>query len=255
MEQRNLTRDQIIAGFELVQGRFTTQASSVPDANTPTFDFGPGEIYVQGYRRYAPKNEMIAAYETLRDKYLIANALLASYLPKLGLSGDDERLLRLLGEALTVEEAVERAGLTAEAAARLLSALQALDLVEEWSPGVEQFRSRLRAERQRHAEELSELSAQHRSIEERMLKAFEAALAGRGDLKSVGAAMSEARLETASASPEPKTEHRSPSTSSSSSASSSLGSSPSSSSPSSAPSSSSSAARPRAETKSLTDDK
>ncbi len=247
VEQRNLTRDQIIAGFELVQGRFTTQASVSPDANTPTFDFGPGEIYVQGYRRYAPKNEMIAAYETLRDKYLIANARLASYRPKLGLSGDDERLLRLLGEALTVEEAVERAGLTAEAAARLLSALQALDLVEEWSPGVEQFRSRLRAERQRHAEELSALSSQHRSIEERMLKAFEAALAGRGDAKGISAAMNEARLDSSTSSPEPKAELKPSSSSSlsSSSSSSSLSSS----------SSSSSSAKPRAETKSLTDDK
>jgi DNA-binding transcriptional ArsR family regulator len=195
IEQRNLTRDQIIAGFELVQGRFTTQPGAVPDANTPTFDFGPGEIYVQGYRRYAPKNEMLAAYETLRDKYLVANGRLASYRPKLGLSGDDERFLRLLGEALTVEEAVERAGVTPEAVARLLSALQALDLVEEWSPGVEQFRSRLRAERQRHAEEIAALSAQHRSIEDRLLKAFEQALAGRGDVGALSSTLSEARAE------------------------------------------------------------
>ncbi len=189
VEQRNLTRDQIIAGFEVVQGRFTTTTGAAPDANTPTFDFGPGEIYVQGYRRYAPANEMVAAYETLRDKYLVANARLASYRPKLGLLGDDERLLRLLGEALTVEEAVERAGLSAEAASRLLAALQALDLVEEWSPGVEQFRSRLRAERQRHAEELAALNAENRAVQDRLLRAFEAALAGRGEAKSLSAAL------------------------------------------------------------------
>jgi len=193
VEQRNLTRDQIIAGFELVQGRFTTQPGAIPDANTPTFDFGPGEIYVQGYRRYAPKNEMLAAYETLRDKYLVANGRLASYRPKLGLSGEDERFLRLLGEALTVEEAVERSGVTPEAVARLLSALQALDLVEEWSPGVEQFRSRLRAERQRHAEELAALAAQHRTIEDRLLKAFEQALAGRGDATGLASTLATAR--------------------------------------------------------------
>ena len=97
VEQRNLTRDQIIQGFETVQGRFTTTAAAAPDVNSATFDFGPGEIYVQGYRRYAPANEMMAAYETLRDKYLIANARLAGYRPKLGLTGEDERMLRLLG--------------------------------------------------------------------------------------------------------------------------------------------------------------
>lgn len=180
VEQRNLARDQIIQSFELVQGRFIVQAGATPDANTATFDFGPGEIYVQGYRRYAPASEMLAAYETLRDKYLIANARLASYRPKLGLNGDDERLLRLLGEALTVEEAVERASIKPEAAARLLSALQALELVEEWSPGVEQFRSRIRIEKQRQAEEVSQLLAEARQRETRLLEAFEKALARTG---------------------------------------------------------------------------
>ncbi len=201
VEQRNLTRDQIIAGFEIVQGRFTTSAGAAPDASTPTFDFGPGEIYVQGYRRYAPANEMLAAYETLRDKYLVANARLASYRPKLGLSGDDERVLRLLGEALTFEEAVERANLSPEASSRLMSALQALDLVEEWSPGVEQFRSRLRAERQRHAEEIAHLHTEHRGIEDRLLRAFESALAGRGDSSALSSTLNEARVTSAATSP------------------------------------------------------
>lgn len=176
VEQRNLTRDQIIQSFELSQGRFTVMAGQTPDANTPTFDFGPGEIYVQGYRRYAPSNEMMAAFETLRDKYLIANARLASFRPKLGLATEDERMLRLLGEALTVEEAVERAQVTPEQSARLLSALQALELVDEWSPGVEQFRSRIRGEKQRHAEELTAVHAEARAREGRLIEAFEKAL-------------------------------------------------------------------------------
>lgn len=180
VEQRNLARDQIIASFELVQGRFTVQQGAVPDANTATFDFGPGEIYVQGYRRYAPPSEMMAAYETLRDKYLIANARLASYRPKLGLTGEDERLLRLLGEAFVIEEAVERAQVAPEAAARLLSALQALELVEEWGPGVEQFRSRIRGEKQRHAEDISGIMAEARQREQRLLEAFEKALSKMG---------------------------------------------------------------------------
>ncbi|OGQ11313.1 MAG: hypothetical protein A2138_20285 [Deltaproteobacteria bacterium RBG_16_71_12] len=176
VEQRNLTRDQIIQSFELSQGRFTVMTGQTPDANTPTFDFGPGEIYVQGYRRYAPSNEMMAAFETLRDKYLIANARLASFRPKLGLATEDERMLRLLGEALTVEEAVERAQVTPEQAARLLSALQALELVDEWSPGVEQFRSRIRGEKQRHAEDLNAVHAEARNRELRLIEAFEKAL-------------------------------------------------------------------------------
>jgi hypothetical protein len=175
-EQRNLTRDQIIQGFELVQGRFQVFAGQTPDASTPTFDFGPGEIYVQGFRRYAPANEMLALFETLRDVYLTANARLGAFRPKLGLNGEDERLIRLLGEAFTVEEAVERAQLQVDGAARLLAALQALELVDAWSPGVEQFRSRLRAERQRHAEDVAQLLAEAKRREERLLHGFERAL-------------------------------------------------------------------------------
>jgi hypothetical protein len=228
VEQRNTTRDQIIQGFEFVQGRFQTVAGAAPDANTSTFDFGPGEIYVQGYRRYAPANEMLATYETLRDKYLIGNARLGGHRPKLGLTGDDERFVRLLGEAYTVEEACERCGATTDAVARLLAALQALDLVEEWNPGVEQFRSRLRAERQRHAEDLTRLLQEARAREDKMLDAFQKALAGQTS------ALADAKRAV-----EPTT---SPSSSSSSHASSSL--SPSLSSSSSSPSPSSSSLSP-----------
>jgi hypothetical protein len=176
VEMRNLTRDQIILGFELTQGRFTTQRGKEHDSGTVPFDFGPGEIYVQGYRQYAPKQEMQALFETLRDRYLIANERLQAFRPKLGLNSDDERLLRLLGEAYTLEEAVERAAVTPEHAARLVAALQALGLVEEWSPGVEQFRARLRAEREQHAEQVASLREQMSKREQRLFEGFERAL-------------------------------------------------------------------------------
>lgn len=177
IELRNLTKDQIITGFGLTQGNFSLQKEATPDDSVPTFDFGPGEIYVQGYRQYAPKVEMQALFEQLRNKYLIANARLASFRPKLGLGGDDERLLRLLGEAYTLEEAVERADVGEEDAARLVAALQVLDLVEEWSPGVEQFQARLRTERQRFAEELAKIQDEASRREARLFEGFERALA------------------------------------------------------------------------------
>ncbi|MFZ9887622.1 MAG: DUF4388 domain-containing protein [Myxococcota bacterium] len=176
VEMRNLTRDQIIQGFEVTQGRFTCTQGQLPGPSVSLFDFGPGEIYVQGFRRYAPAAEMQALFETMRTKYLTPNERLALYRPKLGLSSDDERLLRLLGEAYTLEEAVERAGLSPESAARLTAALWALDLVEEWSPGVEQFSHRLRAERQQHAEEIAALRAEMGAREKQLFEGFERAL-------------------------------------------------------------------------------
>lgn len=177
VEIRNLTRDQIIAGFELVQGRFTVQTGETPPDRVPTFDFGPGEIYVQGYRQYAPRPEMHALYEQLRPKYLTANARLPVLRPKLGLGGDDERLLRLLGEAYTVEEAVDRAKVDPDEAARLIASMQALDLVEEWNPGVEQFRARLSSERQHFAEEIARLREESAAREKQLFEGFERALA------------------------------------------------------------------------------
>jgi hypothetical protein len=176
VEIRNLTRDQIIAGFELVQGRFTVQTGETPPDRVPTFDFGPGEIYVQGFRQYAPRAEMHALYEQLRPKYLTANARLPVLRPKLGLGGDDERLLRLLGEAYTVEEAVDRAKVDPDEAARLIASMQALDLVEEWNPGVEQFRARLSSERQHFAEEIARLREESAAEQRRLIEGFERAL-------------------------------------------------------------------------------
>ncbi|MCP4499242.1 MAG: hypothetical protein GY822_04645 [Deltaproteobacteria bacterium] len=177
LELRNLTKDQIISGFASTQGKFSLRKGKLPDDSTPTFDFGPGEIYVQGFRQYAPLSELTALYETLRNQYLVANARLPGFRPKLGLTGDDERLLRLVGEAYTVEEAVERASLNETDAARLLAALQTLALIEEWSPGVEQFQNRLRQERQHFVEELAKIRDESSRREQRLFEGFERALA------------------------------------------------------------------------------
>ena len=191
LEMRNLTRDQIIQGFGLTQGRFTTQDGFDNDENISTFDFSPGEIYVQGYRQYGPEQQMLGLYETLRDTYLIASVRLGSFRPQLGLSGDDERLLRLLGEAYTLEEAIDRAGVDTGHAARLIAALQELGLVEEWSPGVEQFRSRLRTETQRHAEEVASIREEMSRREQRLFEGFERALAKIGTASNAQTSLAE----------------------------------------------------------------
>jgi hypothetical protein len=119
---------------------------------------------------------MHALYEQLRPKYLVTNERLPQLRPKLGLGGNDERLLRLLGEAYTVEEAVERAKIDPDDAARLIAALQALDLVEEWSPGVEQFRARLTSERQYFHEEIARIREESSKREKQLFEGFERAL-------------------------------------------------------------------------------
>jgi hypothetical protein len=204
VEMRNLTRDQIIHGFETTQGRFTSVKGATPDDSVATFDFGPGEIYVQGYRKYAPQQEMMSLFESLRDTYLKSGDRLASFRPKLGLTSEDERLIRLLGEAYTVEEAVEKAALDAEHASRILAALQALDLVEEWSPGVEQFRARLKTERQLHAEEIARLREEMSAREKDLFAGFERALSRIGEVTGGGAAQLDMPRPATGAVPSPR---------------------------------------------------
>lgn len=149
-ETRNLTREQIIGGFAMTEGRFKLVTDRSPSDAAQAFEFGPGEIYVQGFKRHAPAGEMAGLYESRRQSYLRAAENLPELRPQLSLDADDERLLRLLGQALTLDEAVERAGLTEDQGARLVAALDALDALETWSPGIEAFMARLGEEKQRY---------------------------------------------------------------------------------------------------------
>ena len=176
-EQRFLTRDQIVNGFGMTEGSFTLNTGAIAPAESPRFDFGPGEIYVAGYRQYAPEGEVKAFFENIRKLYLIGTDELTAYRPKLGLEAEDERLLRFLGMAYVVEEAVTRAEITPERASRLLGALRGLGLVSAWNPGVMQFEERIRVTEQEHRGELLKLREEMQAREERLIDTFEKALA------------------------------------------------------------------------------
>lgn len=179
-EQRFLTRDQIVNGFGTTEGAFTLSEGATPPEGTPRFEFAPGEIYVAGYRQYAPEGEVKALFETMRRFYLCASAELSSYRPQLGLEAEDERLLRMLGKAYTIEEAVVAAGLSEGRAARLLGALRGLGLIHAWNPGVGEFEGRVREMEQQHNAELLSLRKELHVREERLIDNFERALATLG---------------------------------------------------------------------------
>ncbi|MFH1810942.1 MAG: DUF4388 domain-containing protein [Pseudomonadota bacterium] len=176
-EQRFLTRDQIVSGFGVTEGSFTLTASVSPPPDTPRFDFSPGEIYVAGYRQYAPEGEVNALFETMRRLYLKPSEEMAAYRPHLGLEAEDERLLRLLGKAYTTEEAVARANVSEERAARLLGALRGLGLIAAWNPGAPQFEERVRQMQQEYRNEVLTLREELQTREDRVIDTFEKALA------------------------------------------------------------------------------
>ena len=175
-EQRFLTRDQIVSGFGMTEGAFTINDGKTPPPEAPRFDFGPGEIYVAGYRQYAPEGEVRALYETMRNLYLTGTDELNSLRPKLGLEAEDERLIRMLGQAYSVEEAVARADITDDRAARLLGALRGLALVTAWNPAVPQFEERIRVMEQEHGQALLKLREEFQAREERLIDTFEQAV-------------------------------------------------------------------------------
>ena len=176
-ETRNLILDEIISLFSISQGKFKVSMDTEPPKNASLFDFSPGEIFLRGYQEYAPSQEMNALYERLRPEYLRSNNKMERFRNQLGLSGDHERLLRYLGEAYTFEEAVEQANLEGEKAARLLATLQALELVEPWSPDAQAFQKRLQEERKRHAEDVAKIQQEAAQREQSLVDGFEQALA------------------------------------------------------------------------------
>ncbi|MEW5853670.1 MAG: DUF4388 domain-containing protein, partial [Myxococcota bacterium] len=175
-EQRQLTKDQIINGFSLTQGSYLVEPGKSPPDEVTKFEFKTGEIFLQGYRKYAPDSEIKELYAALKETYYCPKPELAAYRPELGLEPDDERVLKMMSEAYTVEEAVERSGQPMERVSRLLGALKLLGLVGPWKPGVAEFEARLRAEKLRQAEEVLALKQKIREREEQLMADFQNSL-------------------------------------------------------------------------------
>ncbi|MBI5495801.1 MAG: tetratricopeptide repeat protein [Deltaproteobacteria bacterium] len=167
-EQRQLTRDQIVSGFALVQGAWSLEPGKGPADEVGKFEFRAGEIYLAGYRKYVPEGEIKTLFASIKDSYVRPRSEFTQFRPHLGLDQDDERILKLLGEAYTVDEAVERSGVAQERGARLLGALKMLGLITEWKPGVPEFEARLKAEKLRQAEEALALKQKLQEREEQL---------------------------------------------------------------------------------------
>lgn len=175
-EQRQITREQIVSGFGLTQGTFVLEAGKAPPDEVARFEFSLGEVWLAGYRKHAPEADVATAYDTMKESYVRARDDMAALRPQLALDQDDERVLKLLGEAYTLSEAVERSGSQPQRGARLLAALKQLGLIEEWKPGVAEFEARLKNEKLRLAEETVNLKQRMADREERLFVDIESAL-------------------------------------------------------------------------------
>jgi hypothetical protein len=168
-EQREHTRDQITSGFVLTQGSFVLEPAKTTPEETAKFEFRMGEVYVQGFRKHAAESEVHGAFAPLKDMYLRTRPEMAQFRAQLALDTQDEKVLKLLGEAYTAEEAVERGDGTPEKGIRLIAALKLLGFISEWKPGVAEFEARIRSERLRQAEEALAFKQKMRDREEQML--------------------------------------------------------------------------------------
>lgn len=177
-EQRFIVRDQIVCGFATQGGSFSLDGDAKLPEGNDRFDFEPGEIFAIGYRQYAPDGEVDALYETLRTSYLLVSTELARFRTHLGLEAEEERLLGLFGQAYTLEEAVDRAKISPDRAARIIGALRGLGLISTWQPTASHFEDRLRQMEQEHRAAQLEIREDMYRREERLIQAFERVLAG-----------------------------------------------------------------------------
>jgi len=172
-EQRTFTRDQILGGYALTQGSYLLEAGKRAPEEAARFEFRLGEIYLHGYRKFATESEVKTIYSAVKDTYVRARAEMHELRAQLGLDQEDDRLLKMLGEAYTVDEAIERSGVNRDGGARVLAALKALGLISEWKPGVSEFEARLKSEKIRLTEEVLASKQKLREREEQLLADFQ----------------------------------------------------------------------------------
>lgn len=191
-QQRVLTRDHIVSGFSLSEGRFTLRAGEVIPPGTAQFEFTPGEIFSTGYRQYASEGEVTALFESLRQLYLCVTPDLDAHRSQLGLEAPDERLLHLFGQAYSLEEAVASSGIDEDRAARLLGAIKGLGLIKAWNPGAGKFEERVHRMQLEHQAATLKLREELQAREDRLVDTFERALAKIEQGQGAGASLSSA---------------------------------------------------------------
>tara|TARA_Y100001954_G_scaffold235499_1_gene293380 strand:- start:648 stop:1766 length:1119 start_codon:yes stop_codon:yes gene_type:complete len=182
LESRKFTRKNIITFFSLEEGKFETRAGATPGKDAQIFDFGPGEIFVDGFKEFADSASMLAVYQTHDETFLATNQNFVALRPRLGLSTRDDIFIRYLGKAYTVEDAANMANMNHEEVGRLLAALLAVNAVEERKPSLELFQARLIEEKRRHQDEVTQLREEMTTREKRLFDAFERVLSKLDDV-------------------------------------------------------------------------
>ena len=182
LESRKFTRKNIISFFSLEEGKFETRAGATPGKDAQIFDFGPGEIFVDGFKEFSDGASMLAVYQTHDETFLATNQNFVALRPRLGLSTRDDIFIRYLGKAYTVEDAANMANMNHEEVGRLLAALLAVNAVEERKPSLELFQARLIEEKRRHQDEVTQLREEMTTREKRLFDAFERVLSKLDDV-------------------------------------------------------------------------
>ena len=182
LESRKFTRKNIISFFSLEEGKFEVRSGAVAGKDVQNFDFGPGEIFVDGFKDYADGTAMLAVYQTNNETFLATNQNFVALRPRLGLSTRDDIFIRYLGKAYTVEDAANMANMSQEEVGRLLAALLAVSAVEERKPSLELFQARLVEEKRRHQDEVTQLREEMTTREKRLFDAFERVLSKLDDV-------------------------------------------------------------------------
>ena len=111
LESRKFTRKNIISFFSLEEGKFETRAGATPGKDAQIFDFGPGEIFVDGFKEFSDGASMLAVYQTHDETFLATNQNFRGLRP-IRLVDRDDIFIRYLGKAYTVEDAANMANMT-----------------------------------------------------------------------------------------------------------------------------------------------
>lgn len=142
-------QDHIIACFAERQGAFEFDSKRNIPINDRPYSLDVGMILSHGLKTHADEGVIDGILGDLDDKYFVLRKSIQELTELFPLTAAEIGFLEFSGQAYTVMDASESSGMSLLESKKLMAILTTCDEVDEFTPSIQEFEARIRAERQR----------------------------------------------------------------------------------------------------------
>ncbi|MBK6690263.1 MAG: DUF4388 domain-containing protein [Deltaproteobacteria bacterium] len=142
-------REQIVGCFEARQGAFEFDSKRKAPQNERPYRLEIAHILAEGLKRHADDAVLTEILGDINPRYFRLKKSIESLRSVFPLTQQETEFLRFSGKAYNVADASEVSGLFNKQSHKLLALLMVCEEVEDFTPGIAEFESRIREERQR----------------------------------------------------------------------------------------------------------